>query len=91
LSDLEAWVSFKRYKSCMDACMHHSASVLILAPPAVQSFSLLGSTGSIGTQTLEIIAEHPDKFRLTAMAAGSNVDLLAKQVRCTLRCMLLLL
>nr|ACT21081.1 1-deoxy-D-xylulose 5-phosphate reductoisomerase [Dunaliella salina] len=46
-----------------------------------KSFSLLGSTGSIGTQTLEIMAEHPDKFQLTAMAAGSNVDLLAKQIR----------
>jgi 1-deoxy-D-xylulose-5-phosphate reductoisomerase len=40
----------------------------------------LGSTGSIGTQTLDIIAEHPEKFELTAMAAGSNVELLAKQV-----------
>jgi len=47
----------------------------------LQSFSLLGSTGSIGTQTLDIIAEHPEKFKLTAMAAGSNVELLAKQVR----------
>lgn len=47
---------------------------------ALQRFSLLGSTGSIGTQTLDIIAEHPDKFELTAMAAGSNVELLAKQV-----------
>jgi 1-deoxy-D-xylulose-5-phosphate reductoisomerase len=45
-----------------------------------QKFSLLGSTGSIGTQTLDIIAEHPEKFELTAMAAGSNVELLAKQV-----------
>ncbi|KAF8060091.1 hypothetical protein HT031_005030 [Scenedesmus sp. PABB004] len=44
-------------------------------------FSVLGSTGSIGTQTLDIIAEHPDKFRLVALAAGSNVALLAEQVR----------
>ena len=42
---------------------------------------MLGSTGSIGTQTLDIIAEHPDKFRLVALAAGSNVELLAQQVR----------
>lgn len=48
-------------------------------PP--QPFSILGSTGSIGTQTLDIIAEHPDKFSLVALAAGSNVELLAQQVR----------
>eukprot|EP00271_Cylindrocystis_brebissonii_P007244 TRINITY_DN2055_c0_g1_i1.p1 TRINITY_DN2055_c0_g1~~TRINITY_DN2055_c0_g1_i1.p1 ORF type:complete len:500 (+),score=81.68 TRINITY_DN2055_c0_g1_i1:166-1665(+) len=43
--------------------------------------SLVGSTGSIGTQTLSIVAEHPDRFRVVAMAAGSNVTLLAEQVR----------
>jgi hypothetical protein len=46
-----------------------------------QAFSVLGSTGSIGTQTLDIIAEFPDKFKLVALSAGSNVELLAKQVR----------
>ncbi|CAD7694911.1 unnamed protein product [Ostreobium quekettii] len=46
-----------------------------------KKISLLGSTGSIGTQTLDICAEHPDEFRVLAMAAGSNVDLLAKHVR----------
>lgn len=44
-------------------------------------FSVLGSTGSIGTQTLDIIAEHPDKFKLVALAAGSNEALLAEQIR----------
>eukprot|EP00252_Welwitschia_mirabilis_P021452 TRINITY_DN5510_c0_g1_i1.p1 TRINITY_DN5510_c0_g1~~TRINITY_DN5510_c0_g1_i1.p1 ORF type:complete len:501 (+),score=103.57 TRINITY_DN5510_c0_g1_i1:84-1505(+) len=43
--------------------------------------SIIGSTGSIGTQTLDIIAEHPDKFRAVALAAGGNVALLADQVR----------
>ncbi|KAJ4712330.1 1-deoxy-D-xylulose 5-phosphate reductoisomerase [Melia azedarach] len=43
--------------------------------------SIVGSTGSIGTQTLDIIAEHPDKFRVVALAAGSNVTLLADQVK----------
>jgi 1-deoxy-D-xylulose-5-phosphate reductoisomerase len=47
----------------------------------VKAITLLGSTGSIGTQTLEIVAQHPDKFRLVGIAAGSNVELLAKQVR----------
>ncbi|KAG6412205.1 hypothetical protein SASPL_124875 [Salvia splendens] len=43
--------------------------------------SVIGSTGSIGTQTLDIVAENPDKFRIVALAAGSNVTLLADQVR----------
>jgi 1-deoxy-D-xylulose-5-phosphate reductoisomerase len=47
----------------------------------VKAITLLGSTGSIGTQTLEIVEQHPDKFRLVGIAAGSNVELLAQQVR----------
>ncbi|GAY47390.1 hypothetical protein CUMW_104220 [Citrus unshiu] len=43
--------------------------------------TVLGSTGSIGTQTLDIIAEHEDKFRVVALAAGSNVTLLADHVK----------
>jgi hypothetical protein len=46
-----------------------------------QKFSLLGSTGSIGTQTLDIVAENPEKFEVVALAAGSNVELLAEQVK----------
>lgn len=47
----------------------------------MQNISLLGSTGSIGTQTLDICAEFPDKFNIVAMAAGRNVKLLAEQIR----------
>ncbi|KZV52129.1 1-deoxy-D-xylulose-5-phosphate reductoisomerase [Dorcoceras hygrometricum] len=43
--------------------------------------SVVGSTGSIGTQTLDIVAENPDKFKVVALAAGSNVTLLADQVK----------
>lgn len=43
--------------------------------------SIVGSTGSIGTQTLDIVAENPDKFRVVALAAGSNVTLLADQIK----------
>ncbi|KAL6627574.1 hypothetical protein ACP70R_031300 [Stipagrostis hirtigluma subsp. patula] len=43
--------------------------------------SIVGSTGSIGTQTLDIVAENPDKFKVVALAAGSNVTLLADQVK----------
>jgi 1-deoxy-D-xylulose-5-phosphate reductoisomerase len=43
--------------------------------------TILGSTGSIGTQTLDIVAHHPDKFRVVGLAAGNNVELLAEQIR----------
>ena len=41
--------------------------------------TVLGSTGSIGTQALDIVATHPERFRLSGLAAGSNVDLLCAQ------------
>jgi 1-deoxy-D-xylulose-5-phosphate reductoisomerase len=41
--------------------------------------AVLGSTGSIGTQTLDVIAHHPDRFRVVALAAGGNLDRLAEQ------------
>ncbi len=41
---------------------------------------VLGSTGSIGTQTLEIVRENPD-LQVVALAAGTNVSLMEKQVR----------
>lgn len=43
--------------------------------------ALLGSTGSIGTQTLDVIREHLDRFTVVALAAGSRSDALAEQVR----------
>ena len=46
----------------------------------IKKISVLGSTGSIGTQTLEI-ARYNQDIRITALAAGSNVELLEKQVR----------
>ena len=43
---------------------------------------ILGSTGSIGVQALDIVRNHPDKFRVVALAAGSsNLGLLAEQAR----------
>lgn len=41
---------------------------------------VLGSTGSIGTSTLKVATDLPDKIRLIALAAGSNIDLLQKQI-----------
>jgi 1-deoxy-D-xylulose-5-phosphate reductoisomerase len=45
----------------------------------VKRIAILGSTGSIGTQALEIIKEFPDKFQAEILIANSNVDLLIKQ------------
>ena len=42
--------------------------------------AVLGSTGSIGRSTLEVIASHSDKLRLVGVAARSRVDLLAQQI-----------
>ncbi|MCG9886840.1 MAG: 1-deoxy-D-xylulose-5-phosphate reductoisomerase [Cyanobacteria bacterium] len=47
----------------------------------MKAITLLGSTGSIGTQTLDIVAEYPDRFRIVGLAAGSNIPLLAAQIR----------
>jgi len=47
----------------------------------VKYISILGSTGSIGTQTLEIVEELPDKFKAVALTAGKNIDLLTEQVK----------
>jgi 1-deoxy-D-xylulose-5-phosphate reductoisomerase len=47
----------------------------------VKKITLLGSTGSIGTQTLDIVAQNPDKFQVVGLAAGNNVEMLAGQIR----------
>ncbi|OCQ88878.1 1-deoxy-D-xylulose-5-phosphate reductoisomerase [Nostoc sp. MBR 210] len=47
----------------------------------MKAITLLGSTGSIGTQTLDIVAQYPDKFRIVGLAAGNNVEMLADQIR----------
>jgi len=47
----------------------------------MKAITILGSTGSIGTQTLDIVTNNIDKFRVVGLAAGSNVSLLAEQIR----------
>src|SRR6476620_910632 len=42
---------------------------------------ILGSTGSIGTQALDVISRHGDEYRVVALAAGNNTALLAEQAR----------
>src|SRR6056297_1104105 len=46
-----------------------------------KQIAILGSTGSIGTQTLDVIKQHPDKFSAEILVAGSNADLLIKQAK----------
>lgn len=41
--------------------------------------AILGSTGSIGTQSLDVVSRYPDKFRITVLTAGDNARLLAEQ------------
>ncbi len=47
----------------------------------MKKIAVLGSTGSIGTQTLDIVREHKELLKITALAAGSNIELLEKQAR----------
>lgn len=47
----------------------------------MKGISILGSTGSIGVQTLDVVRRHPSLFRAVGLAAGSNIDLLEQQVR----------
>ncbi|HIY66727.1 MAG TPA: 1-deoxy-D-xylulose-5-phosphate reductoisomerase [Candidatus Agrococcus pullicola] len=42
---------------------------------------ILGSTGSIGTQALDVVRENPERFEIVGLAAGSNADALAAQAR----------
>ena len=47
----------------------------------MQTISILGSTGSIGTQALQLVALHPDRFRVVAMTGHRNRELFFEQVR----------
>ncbi len=46
-----------------------------------RTIAILGSTGSIGTQTLQVVEEHPDKFEVYAITANTRVDELIQQAR----------
>ena len=54
-----------------------------LSKPEQVSFprkiAILGSTGSIGTQTLDVVRRHPDKLEVVALAAGRRVDQMIDQ------------
>ena len=46
----------------------------------MKRLAILGSTGSIGTQTLDVVREHADELQVAGLAAGANIDLLKKQI-----------
>ena len=54
---------------------------LAATPDAPRGLSILGSTGSIGTQTLDIVRLFPDRFHVHALTAYGNADLLVEQAR----------
>lgn len=50
-----------------------------LGNPRIQYVTILGSTGSIGVNTLDVIARHPDRFKVFALTGASQVDLMLQQ------------
>jgi 1-deoxy-D-xylulose-5-phosphate reductoisomerase len=48
---------------------------------AFRTLTILGSTGSIGTSTLDVVRNKAERFRVFALAAGRNLDLLAEQIK----------
>jgi 1-deoxy-D-xylulose-5-phosphate reductoisomerase len=47
----------------------------------LRTLTVLGSTGSIGANTLDVVRQNPDRFRVFALAAGRNIDLLSHQIQ----------
>ena len=47
---------------------------------AQKNLAVLGSTGSIGGSTLDIVRQFPDRYRTVSLTAGRNVELLAQQI-----------
>ena len=47
----------------------------------MKNIAILGSTGSIGTSTMDVISRFPDKFFISGLSTYSNIDLLLKQVK----------
>ena len=48
----------------------------------MRTIAILGSTGSVGVTTLDVVARFPERFRVAALAAGRNLKLLAQQIAC---------
>ena len=61
--------------------MKQPAAISGLTDTATKLVSVLGSTGSVGCNTLDLMARHPDKFKAVAISGNRNVELLAEQAR----------
>src|SRR5215831_986923 len=46
-----------------------------------RTLTVLGSTGSIGTNTLDVVRQQPNRFHIFALVAGRNIQLLAEQIQ----------
>lgn len=46
----------------------------------MKNLSILGSTGSIGVNALKVARAHPERYRVIALSAGRNIDLLLDQI-----------
>jgi len=57
------------------------AAIALVSNRTMKKISILGATGSIGRQTLAIVRQHPDEFKITALAAQKNVAALGAAVR----------
>lgn len=60
-------------------CIHHT-SIVTIGDKVVKRLVILGSTGSIGVNTLDVVGRFPDKFTIVGLAAGTNIKLLKDQV-----------
>jgi 1-deoxy-D-xylulose-5-phosphate reductoisomerase len=61
--------------------MNPDAVTPVAATLASRTVTVLGSTGSVGTQTVELLAAGPERYRVRALVAGRNAALLAEQAR----------
>jgi 1-deoxy-D-xylulose-5-phosphate reductoisomerase len=57
---------------CFLSCLHYSGRLM-------KQLTILGSTGSIGCSTLDVVRHNPDSFSITALVAGKNVDRMVEQ------------
>src|SRR5579859_2631084 len=47
----------------------------------LKNLTILGSTGSIGVSTLDVVGRHPDRYRVFSLVAGHNTELLVRQIK----------
>jgi 1-deoxy-D-xylulose-5-phosphate reductoisomerase len=76
----EGWLKTPSAPVNSEASMKKTLAKSLEGANFQKRLSLLGSTGSIGTQTLEIVDACPDNFVVDALSAGNNAELMAEQV-----------